>query len=289
MIKEIKLKNGQTIKGRRYYNGQEYSIDYENETVKLSPEFHNTLLAKKLWGRFGYKKIGGSSLGTVLKSNKWGSDFQESIRQMWIGMPIFDTKYIDAGVHIEPKITAVLDSSLRTKLKVFDGMTYNFDIFTDQAHVGGLPDAVDMNKQKVYEIKTTGEKNLNAWNTYGVPEYYKQQVALYDYLMFKKERTEEDPDCPRIVACFLKSEDYADPKALDVTKRVIKTWRVAYPVDVIKGWLDTAAEFRHSVMVNGESFKYDSSNQSDKELLEYLQCKNEEEYLIWLKKKGYIN
>lgn len=157
---KIKLKNGEEIK-RHFWNEKDYFIDRENKVVKLSPQLHNNLLKKQLWGKFGFKKIGGSSIGSVCGLNPFGSKFQESIRIMWLGMPIFDKKYINAGVAIEPKILEAMEGIKHKSIDRFDPIAYEYDYFSDHETIGGLPDGILRDEHMVYEIKTTGAKNYD--------------------------------------------------------------------------------------------------------------------------------
>lgn len=283
----MQLKNGTTIKKRHFYNGREYTMDYENKIVRLSPEFHNKLLSETLWGRFGFKKVGGSSLGNLLGTNTWGSKFSESIRIMWLQPPMFDEKYVVAGQAIEPKVVDVIKQAKRgSVIDVFDPVQYNYDYFKTHPYIGGLPDAADMAGGRVYEIKTTGKKNLEKWDQYGVPEYYRQQVALYDLLMFKKDRSIDKTNCPKIVACFLEPQDYVNPDGLNIKERKIKTWDVVYPKSEIQKWMQTSKTFRDAIVHSGMSYHWDESK--DKDLISFLECKNEDEYMKWLKEKGHL-
>lgn len=285
MKKRFELKTGKSYI-RHFYNGREYELDYKNKVVRLNPEFHNLLMAKKLWGKFGVKKIGGSSLGNVLGSNKFGSRFEESLRLLWLAPPISEMKYIEAGQAIEPKIIDVIrQAKTGVHIEGFSAEQYNYDYFKNDPDIGGLPDAAAMANQQVYEIKTTGKKNYDKWIQYGVPEYYKQQVALYDYLMFGKDRKETDANCPRIVACFLEPEDYSDPANVDITKRSIKTFPVAYPKAEIEGWIKKVKSFRKVIFENGISYPW---TDKDTDLIEFLECRNEDEVEAWLKKHNYL-
>lgn len=288
--KIYELKNGVKIK-RHFFNGVHYTIDREKKVVKLSPEMQSKLLNKNLWGRFGYKKVGGSSLGGVLGSNKFSSFFAESLRTMWLGEPMYDDIFVQAGVAIEPKIIKAMEMVIGRKLSTYPAPDWNYDFFSDNDDVGGLPDAFDQTTGKLYEIKTTGWRNLEKWDKFGVPKYYQQQACLYDYLMWIKDKDVStiDPKTKRtatVVACFLQPEDYADPEAVDIKERKMKTYKVEYEVSEMQWILDVAKKFRRKIMTSGESFPFDENK--DAETLEYLECKNEEEFISFLKKKGHI-
>lgn len=268
------------IKKRHFYNNNHYTIDWENKLVVLSPEFHTTLLNNRLWGKMGFKKVGGSSIGNITGANPYGSKFRESINIMRLDMPMFDTKYVDAGVAVEPKLISKMEESLGHKLKTYPGPEYDYDAFKDVKHVGGLPDAISFEKDQLYELKTVGMKNYDKWNTYGIPEHYRQQAALYDYLMFNKTRK------PKIVAYFLQESDYANPAALELQQERMKVYATEYTQQEVEGWIQKASSFREMIMKHGVSYHFDE--EKDKELLSYLMCENLGQYQDWLRKRGYI-
>lgn len=281
----MELKNGTTIKKRHFYNGKHYTIDRENNVVRLTPEFATQLRSNKLWGKFGFKKIGGSSLGNVLGSNPFGSRFEESLRIMWLNLPMFDDKYTKAGQEIEPKVVAIMESKLNQTLKRYSGEDYDYDYFKEHEFIGGLPDATG--DRRTYELKTTGEKNIQKWEEYGVPEYYQQQVALYDYLLYGNGEQQHTFEAV-IVACFLKEEDYANPANVDLTSRVIKSYKVKYDPSDVESWMEKSKKFRDVIIKHGVSFPFDLSNKKDAEIISYLECKDENEYNDWLVKTGKL-
>ena len=182
---------------RHFYNGTHYLLDKENKRVEILPEFHEQLKNKKLWGRFGFKKIGGSSIGDVLLVDQFKSQFVAFCRMMWIGVPILDRKYVDAGIAIEPKVIEAIEKMSGKKVETYDPMKYQFDFFKDRDDVvGGLPDGYITEDNLVIEIKTTGEKNQEKWEKWGIPQAYHKQSQLYSYLMGAPKYT--------IVATFLK-------------------------------------------------------------------------------------
>lgn len=281
----MQLKNGVELKKRHFYLDKHYTIDRENKVVRLTPEFATQLRSNKLWGRFGFKKIGGSSLGNVLGSNPFGSKFEESLRIMWLNLPMFDEKYVKAGQDIEPKVIQVMENKLGKKLNVYPAEKFDYDYFKKHEFIGGLPDATG--DRKTYELKTTGEKNITKWDTYGVPEYYQQQVALYDYLLFGNDEKTHSFEAV-IVACFLKEEDYANPSAVDLENRVIKSYKVRYNPDDVRTWMEKSKKFRDTIVQYGVSYPFDENNKKDLEILGFLECKDENEYIEWLKRNGHM-
>ncbi|MDK2819774.1 MAG: YqaJ viral recombinase family protein [Mycoplasmataceae bacterium] len=254
---------------RHFYNGVDYKLDEVNKNVVLMNDFHNKLLNKKLWNKFGFKKIGGSSVGDVLETDDFKSQFAAFARMSWIGLPILDRKYVDAGIDIEPKVVEVIEKQLKLKVETFDPAEYNFDYFADKDDViGGLPDGFIRDKKIIIEIKTTGEKNYDNWNKYGVPISYLKQSQLYSYLMGVEDFW--------IVATFLREEDYADPKNFPIKERKIKNYKykinkaqIIDDISLIKSWYMKYTK-------SGISPHYNPIKDAD--LIEYLKCKNETEY-----------
>lgn len=254
---------------RHFYNGIHYEIDEVNKVVKLLPNFKNKLDEKKLWGKFGFKKIGGSSIGDVLKVDQWKSEFAAFCRMSWIGLPILDRKYVDAGISIEPMVVNAIELKTNKKIITYDPYKYNFDFFADKDDVvGGLPDGFIEETRTIIEIKTTGEKNLEKWNKWGIPAGYLKQAQLYSYLMGVNNYA--------IVATFLKDDDYANPFAYPVKERIIKSYpykvNIAQAEDDIKKVKDWYLKYTQS----GISPQYDENLDSD--LLMWLKISNEEEW-----------
>ena len=256
MSKEIK---------RHFYNGTHYILDKENKRVEILPDFFEQLKNKKLWGRFGFKKIGGSSVGDVLLVDQFKSEFTAFCRMMWIGVPILDRKYVDAGIAIEPKVISVIEKMSGKKVTTYDPMKYQFDFFKDKDDVvGGLPDGYIEEDNIVIEIKTTGAKNFDKWEKWGIPQAYHKQSQLYSYLM--------GADKYSIVATFLEEEDYAEPSNFPIEKRRVKNW--IFDVDNIKAEDDIKKikEWYYKYTSSGVSPSWD--DKLDSELLEWLEPKN---------------
>lgn len=108
---------------------------------------------------------------------------------------------------------------------------------------------------------------------------------LYDYLEYGANLESHDRS-PKIVACFLEEEDYSDPANVDIKKRKMKTFDVHYENEKAVQMIDIATRFRNQVMSTGASFPYDE--EKDRDLLAYLECKNEEEYLTFLRVFGVL-
>lgn len=254
---------------RHFYNNREYTIDKEKKVIILNPDFHLKLQNKSLWGKFGFKKIGGSSIGDILLSDNFKSQFGAFARMAWLGMPILDPKYINAGVAIEPLVVNALEEKLHLKIETFDPKQYNYDYFAEQDEIlGGIPDGYIESQKCIIEIKTTGEKNFENWNKFGVPLAYLKQGQLYSYLM--------GVDKFHIVATFLKEEDYLEPEKYPIKNRKLKVYsykvnqaQVIDDIIKVKNWYQ-------KYTASGISPQYDE--QKDGELLEWLECSNEIEF-----------
>ena len=254
---------------RHFYNGTHYLLDRENKEVTLLPEFYEQLKNKKLWGRFGFKKIGGSSIGDVLEVDNFKSQFAAFCRMAWIGVPVLDRKYVDAGIAIEPKVIDAIEQMSNKKVETYDPFKYQFDFFSDKDDVvGGLPDGYIKETNTVIEIKTTGEKNLEKWDKWGVPVAYKKQAMLYSYLM--------GADKFAIVATFLKEEDYLNPEDYPIKERRIKNWMYDVDTAMAEDDIKKVKEWYYKHIESGVSPKYDESK--DAELLEWLEPTNEVEW-----------
>lgn len=268
---------------RHFYNGKHYEIDRENKVVKILPDFYSTLKNKKLWGRFGFKKIGGSSIGDVLEVDQYKSQFAAFCRIMWIGLPILDRKYVDAGIAIEPKVIDAIEMISKKKVQTFAPEKYNFDYFADKDDVvGGLPDGFIEEDNMVIEIKTTGEKNWDKWMSWGIPTAYHKQSQLYSYLMGANHYS--------IVATFLKEEDYLEPENFPIQNRRLKNWK--FDLDRVKAADDIkkVKDWYYKFTESGISPKYDLSRDAD--LLEWLEPSNEFEWEMLKRKwelEGKIN
>ncbi len=269
---------------RHFYNGREYSLDTENKVIRLLPAFHSKLKNKELWGRFGFKKMGGSSIGDVLETDQFKSPFKAFARMSWIDMPILDKKYINAGVAIEPKVLDLIAAQPGVQsVKGFDAKEYNYDYFAGKDDIiGGLPDGLVQPGNIVIEVKTSGIKKLEQWKRFGVPEGYLKQAQLYTYLMGLKTYA--------IVGTFLEEEDYNLPSMYPIHKRKTKTWpfkinrsQVEDDINVVKDWYK-----KH--VSSGISPKYDERR--DKDLIDYLLCRDQTEWQFlqekWLA-QGKIN
>lgn len=259
---------------RHFYNGIHYKINKEQKTVKLLPDFHHQLKNNLLWNKFGFKKVGGSSVGDILIKGGFNSSFAAFCRLSWIGLPILDRKYVDAGIAIEPKVINLLEEKLALdyqkpiKIQTFDPEKYNYDVFDSHEIVGGIPDGFIEELSTIIEIKTTNEKNYENWQKYGLPESYKRQAQLYAYLIGAKHYS--------IVATFLKDQDYHQPAEFDIFKRKVKNWTFSLDANVARDDVEKITNWYQNLTILGVSPEYDEVKDAD--LLAWLECQNAQEW-----------
>lgn len=254
---------------RKYYNGQHYFIDEVNKVVKLLPEFHDILLNKKLWGGRGFKKIGGSSVGDVLLTDAYKSQFAAFCRMADIAIPVLDRKHVDAGIAIEHKVIEAVEQLTKHAVQTFPGPQYGYDYFKDKDDVvGGLPDGYIKEMNLIIEIKTAGEKKFDSWVKFGAPAGYQKQAQLYAYLM--------GADRFSIVATFLRDEDYANPENYPIKERKLKNWSYNVNIPQAEDDIKKIKEFYYKHTQSGVSPQYKESLDAD--MLEWLKCSNESEW-----------
>lgn len=272
------------IPKRHFYNNIDYVLDYDNKVVKLTEDFHKKLKEKKLWNKFGFKKIGGSSVGDVLQVDSFKSQFGAFCRMCWIGLPVLDRKYVDAGIAIEPKVVDALEQVLKTKVTTFPPEEYDFDYFSDKDDIiGGIPDGYIERDKIIIEIKTTGLKNYESWNKFGIPNGYLKQAQIYTYLM--------GVDKFWIVATFLNDQDYEDPTNYPIKDRIVKNYKYVLNKEQVLDDIENIKKWYKHYTSTGISPTWNDIN--DKDLLDYLECSNEQEYIdlleIWKNEGKFID
>ncbi len=228
---------------------KEYNKDFriEGECLRLTPQFF-----EKAKPRF--KKITGSRIAGILGLSPYNSPVQA-----WAGMVNIYKDDIDpvlarAGTIIEPKIRDLASKRLNLSFKTYEPAKVNWDVFAENKIFGGIPDGepVDASGRFLYpakpmlEIKTSSidrlvYKKINGQlqmvlNERGMPivkqpngkraewfaedgkiavkDEYKLQLSLYLHL--------RNIEYGIFAVCFLKTEDYADPEACDVTQREVR-------------------------------------------------------------------
>lgn len=263
---------------RKYYNGKEYILDEKEQVVILSPDFFAQLKDKS--NKFkSYKKIGGSTVADVLEVTAFSSQFNAFCHISRLKMDALQKKYIYAGTVLEPKIFDVLRKKFKgLDIENYSAKDYNYDYFADKDDIiGGVPDGYIPSKNMILEIKTTGSKNFETWNKKNsngsfenIPSNYRKQAQLYSYLMNSKKYS--------IVAAFLEEDkgDYENPEGIDLEQRRIANYTFAVnesetvdDINKIKQW------YRYYTNTN-VSPKYNLVK--DKMQVDYLRCKNEQEW-----------
>lgn len=254
---------------RKYYNGIHYNLDKDSQTLALLPEFHEILLNKKLPFNRGFKKVGGSSLGDVLLTDSFKSQFAAFCNIANLGLPILDEKYIKAGIAIESKVIELIKETSKKEVQVFPPAKYNYDYFANKDDViGGIPDGFIAETNTVLEIKTTGEKNYDSWIKQGPPISYRKQAAQYTYLMGATKYA--------IVGTFLKEEDYLDPEHYPIRERRTKNW--IYDLNTVEV-LDDITKIKKlykAWTTLGVSPRYNPTLDAD--LIAWLECASENEW-----------
>ncbi|MBG0730920.1 MAGa7180 family putative nuclease [Mycoplasma sp. 'Moose RK'] len=257
-------------KDRKFYHKKDYFIDFEKQVLVLEKSFHEKLLAKKFAFNTGFKKIGGSLIGEVLGLDNFSSPFRAFVKIAKLDMPILDTKYIDAGVAIEPLVIAAIFEKTGFEIETFPPEKYNYDYFKEDPILGGIPDGFIKKTNTIIEVKTTGIKNLEKWGKKGenLPQKYLKQAQLYSFLKKAKNFA--------IVATFLEDSDYENPQNFPIRKRPIRTYafkvneeQVLDDIQKIKKWYENFTQL-------GISPRFDPI--LDAKILEYLSCENQEEW-----------
>ncbi|QJG67256.1 MAGa7180 family putative nuclease [Mycoplasma phocoenae] len=264
------------LSSRKYYNGQHYFLDEENQVIKLEENFHRDLLKNPVGSFKGFKKIGGSSIGNALNLNQFNNEFLAFCHIARLSMPVLDPKYVNAGVAIEPKMIDLLEKRTQRIVKTFPAQEYNYDYFKHKHDIlGGIPDGYIESQKIVIEIKTAGEAKQAQWEQYGIPSSYLKQAQLYSHLMGANHYA--------IAAVFLKEEDYKEPNNVDVSQR--NTLLKIFPLDktVAEDDIKKVVDWFELYSKKGISPRYEVA--PNKDLIEYLSCKNYDEwfnlYLKW--------
>ncbi|UUM20137.1 MULTISPECIES: MAGa7180 family putative nuclease [unclassified Mycoplasma] len=254
---------------RKYYNNIHYVIDEEQKIVVLKPEFHAELLS---FDKFkGFKKIGGSTIGDVLLTGGFKSQFSAFCHIARLKLPVLAKKYVNAGTILEPRVfDAFRNAYPNEQILNYQAHEYNYNFFEGKNdYIIGVPDGFLPSKNCVLEIKTAGESKIDKWNKEVEPSYRKQ-AQLYAYLM-NAERY-------KIIALFLKEDqgDYLHPELVDLKKRKIKAYDfvVNYAeaqddIEKVKQW------FVHHTQT-GVSPQYNLSIDTDQ--IEYLKCSTPQEW-----------
>ena len=265
------------LKKRKFYNGVDYFLDEEKKQVILSDGLISKLKNKEIYGMLGWKKVGGSSVSNILCDTSWTSPFKEFCRMSFLNAPIYDTKAIDIGVKMEPKIWEYICNLEGTEnfiKKTYPAKENNYDIFQHLEHFGGLPDGFMISKEKktsvVIEIKTT-KKQKQPWLIKKIPDYYKYQAELYAYVLMAKKYV--------IAVCFIPDKIYDDLTQIDnfvVGKDnvILKCFETDFKR--AEKNMKRMEEFRKKWMKSKKSPVW--NDKLDKDAIDFLRCKNVDEW-----------
>ncbi|UUD36920.1 YqaJ-like viral recombinase domain [Mycoplasmopsis californica] len=275
---------------RYYYKNKDYIIDYDKRVVVINRDLHEKLLNKQCVYpgtaiKYGYKKIGGSTIGNILKATAFSSDFNAFCGYAYLAPKPLVMKYINAGIAVEPKVIKLLDEFLNKNRKenekvIVSGTNakdYNYDYFSGHdTLINGVPDGfitLPNKSQVLLEIKTAGEKKFAEWKR-NVPKNYIKQAQLYAYILGIKKFW--------IVTSFLKESDYAEPEEIPVHNRILKNFMFVVNESEAKDDMEYAKEWYKKYIHNGVSPEFNRTK--DAELLEYLECENEEQWQALINK-----
>ncbi|UBX97364.1 MAGa7180 family putative nuclease [Mycoplasmopsis synoviae] len=257
---------------RKIYNKQDYTVDLENKIVILSDSYYEKLSNfSNKWTSF--KKIGGSSIGDVLEVDSFKSSFSAYCHIARLKMPILQTKYIDAGVALEPKIFEFFKNLVHKKnpeLEVnhYDAAEYNYDYFSGIDVIGGVPDGAINNLKMILEIKTANAKKRSEWDK-EIPKAYLKQAQLYAHLMGYTRI--------KFLTLFLKDSDYLNPENAEISNSTFKVYdasalnksEIVEDIDFVKNWYNQYTNTKVS-----PQFK----PLIDKDQIDYLLCENREQW-----------
>ncbi|WP_373436515.1 MAGa7180 family putative nuclease [Metamycoplasma equirhinis] len=264
------------VNKRKFYHKQDYILDEINNRLILSPKFHKEL-QKNQGTNLGFRKISGTYFGDIFETDLYKSKFNAYLRLTGLALPSFPSKYLTAGIFIEPKILEYIEQETNDVLQRFNPEECSFDYFKDNKFFGGLPDGFSKSKNKIYEIKTTSIKNFAHWNTAkDIPQGYVKQAQLYAYLM--KAKTFE------IVVCFLEDKDYENPNEFVLQKQNIKTFAFELDEKLARKEIAIAFMFWKKYLKIGQSPNYSNSQKNLTDILDYLRCSNAIEYKQLLSK-----
>ncbi|WP_369086002.1 MAGa7180 family putative nuclease [Metamycoplasma spumans] len=276
------MSNKILIPKRQYFNKTHYTLDFENKVFIVNEDLLKIRQSNKPGTFNGFRKMTGSALGDIMGLGSFKSQFAAYARLCGFGMPVLDTKYIDAGVILEPKILDIVKKSLKRDLQTYPAKKYNYDYFKNNELFGGLPDGYCSDLNLVIEIKTAGRKKYDQWLEYGVDPSYIKQAQLYTYLMGSEKFS--------IVACFLEEDDYANPEAVDITKRIIKNWNFTINQEQVLDDIKFCTEWFEKYTNLGISPVW--NDLIDGDLIEFLKCENQDQweklYLKWVEDKKAV-
>lgn len=253
-----------------------------------------------------FKKITGSRFASILNMNNFSSPVKTWAIMVGIYSEPMDKMIADAGNIIEPKIKDYVEQKTGIKYKQYNPFEINFDVFSDIEIFGGIPDGepinaenkVDYTNHPMLEIKTTAidsfmykkegtifvlqkdennapivksegtkrEKWFDSDKNIVIPIEYKMQLGLYCYLRKITKGL--------FAICFLKKQDYLEPKKCDVNKREVKLINFNVNLELLKHYIDQAEKWYKDFILTGKS---PSLTQEDLEWLQLELKQNEQQ------------
>ncbi|VEU75943.1 MAGa7180 family putative nuclease [Mycoplasmopsis columboralis] len=254
---------------RKYYNNVHYFVDEVNKVVRLSESFHQELLT---FDKFkGFKKIGGSTVGDVLLSGGFKSQFAAFCHIARIKLPVLSKKYVNAGTILEPKVFDAFRAAYPNEtIYNYEAAQYNYNFFEGKDDVlSGVPDGYLPSRNCVLEIKTAGESKIDKWEKEVDPSYRKQ-AQLYSYLMKATSY--------KIIALFLKDEegDYLHPENVNLRKRKIKAFDFEVNYQEAEDDIKKVKSWYYHYTKSGVSPQFNLSVDADQ--IEYLKCSSPQEW-----------
>ncbi|QDF64971.1 MAGa7180 family putative nuclease [Mycoplasma nasistruthionis] len=269
---------------RKYYNNRDYFLDFENRTLTLSDALYAKLKGTNQFEKF--KKIGGSSVGNILISDNFKNDFIAYCFITRLNPAVFQTKYIDAGNAIEPKVFDLLRATYPDQvIENYRAEDYGYDYFKDtHPIISGVPDGYIPAINRIVEVKTAGAKKKEAWDKYGVDKSYIKQAQLYSFL--------KGANSFIIVAAFLNDDagDYLNPEQVDLTQREVKGYAFTIDQNVVRDDIKKVEEWYKFYTNTNVSPKFDLAVNAD--LIEYLKCENQQQWIDYankLKQQGKMD
>lgn len=232
-----------------------------------------------------FKKITGSRLASVLDLSDYTSSVKTWCMMVGIYSEPMDPLLSEVGCVIEPKIKDYVEQVTGIKYKQYVPTEVRFDVFKDNPIFGGIPDGeplntkhqIDYSNAPMLEIKTTsidsflykkennlfvlqkddnnhpivksvGTKRAKWFSADGnviIPNEYKFQLGLYCYLRHISNGL--------FAVCFLKTDDYINPKACNVNDREVQLVQFNVNLDHFAYWINQAEDWYKKYIPTGIS------------------------------------
>lgn len=267
---------------RLFYNTIHYDLDIKNSMLIVKPEIFALLKNNQFdngKNKIGFKKIGGSSMGDVLLTDGFKSHFSAYCQIMRLKPPVLAQKYINTGIAVEPKIFNLLQEKLpNKKILHIVAEEYNYDYFSGKySFFNGVPDGIMPEEKRVLEMKTVNIKKRELWeknSNSNIPEDYRKQAQIYAYLLGYSEFS--------IVAAYVQEQDYLNPENIDLKFSQLGIYN--FKVNKNEAFDDFKKVENFYKIYSNSNISPKFNPIKEKDLIEYLLCKNLEEWQNLLKK-----